>query len=78
MTGKAWAGMTPNQISGIRALPYIAENPDWWCMEILDCFQSWGTPCRCWATGAAPRSQDHSVEGGSLRRCIRVSHQPKL
>ena len=38
MTEKAWEELTPHQIRGIKAMPYIKANPQWKCIEILDGF----------------------------------------
>lgn len=38
MTEEAWVSMTPKLVEGYRNLPYIKENPQWWCLEIFDGF----------------------------------------
>ena len=38
MTEDCWERMTPKLVQGYRSLPYIKENPDWWCMEVFDGF----------------------------------------
>ncbi|KAL7528028.1 LOW QUALITY PROTEIN: hypothetical protein ACHAXR_004391, partial [Thalassiosira sp. AJA248-18] len=38
MTEEAWLSMTPKLVEGYRNLPYIKENPQWWCLEIFDGF----------------------------------------
>jgi hypothetical protein len=40
MTDEAWDRMTPKVIEGIRALPFIAENPEWFVLEVFDGFSS--------------------------------------
>ena len=39
MTEECWEKMTPKLVKGYRSLPYIKENPDWWCLEIFDGFR---------------------------------------
>jgi hypothetical protein len=38
MTEDAWLAMTPSLIAGINAMPYIADNPQWKKLEVLDGF----------------------------------------
>ena len=38
MTEAAWIEITPHQIRGIRQLPFIKANPQWWVLEIFDGF----------------------------------------
>lgn len=38
MTEEAWLKMTPSMIDGIRNMPVIKNNPDWWVLLILDGF----------------------------------------
>ena len=38
MTEECWERMTPKLVAGYRSLPYIKENPDWFCLEIFDRF----------------------------------------
>jgi hypothetical protein len=38
MTQDAWEEITPKMVEGIRSLPYIKENPQWFCLEIFDGF----------------------------------------
>ena len=39
MTTEAWEKMTPVLVSGYRKInKYVAANPQWWCLEILDGF----------------------------------------
>ena len=38
MTEQAWLEMAPSMIAGIRAMPVIVDNPDWWVLLILDGF----------------------------------------
>jgi hypothetical protein len=38
MTEKAWIAVTKKQIEGIRALPYVKNNPEWWALKVVDGF----------------------------------------
>mmetsp|Transcript_55081 Transcript_55081/g.125309 ORF Transcript_55081/g.125309 Transcript_55081/m.125309 type:complete len:312 (+) Transcript_55081:149-1084(+) len=33
MTEEAWVAMAEDQAKGIRAMPYICDNPDWWVVK---------------------------------------------
>ena len=36
MTDLAWEQMTPRHVAGIRSMPFVRDNPQWWTLEILD------------------------------------------
>ena len=36
MTEEAWLAMSPNIVRGMRAMPFIEWNPQWWVVEIFD------------------------------------------
>ena len=38
MTTSTWEEITPSIVSGLRAAPYVKENPQWWVLEIFDGF----------------------------------------
>ena len=38
MTEDCFVKMTPKLVDGYRKMPFIAENPDWWALEIFDGF----------------------------------------
>ena len=38
MTDNCCERMTPKLVEGYRLLPYIQENPHWWCLEVFDGF----------------------------------------
>ncbi|KAJ1447819.1 hypothetical protein M885DRAFT_175856 [Pelagophyceae sp. CCMP2097] len=38
MTEVAWVAMAKHQVAGIRAMPVICDNPDWWVPLIVDGF----------------------------------------
>lgn len=38
MTESAWDEIAPHMAKGIRASPYVAMNPDWWALKIVDGF----------------------------------------
>lgn len=38
MTEEAWIEMAPSIADGIRAMPVIVDNPDWWVVKIIDGF----------------------------------------
>jgi hypothetical protein len=38
MTEEAWVAIAPSQAAGIRAMAGIADNPEWWCLKIIDGF----------------------------------------
>ena len=40
MTTKTWLELLPDLIRGIRAMPVIVDNPDWWCALLVDGFNA--------------------------------------
>ena len=40
MTDEAWERMAPLAVEGIRSMPFIADNPQWWVLEVFDGFGS--------------------------------------
>ena len=38
MTEESWIKLTPSLCKGIRSMPIIVKNPQWWALEILDGF----------------------------------------
>jgi hypothetical protein len=38
MTEEAWLEITPNIIKGIRSMPSVRHNPQWWVLEVVDGF----------------------------------------
>jgi hypothetical protein len=38
MTEEAWLEMAPTIASGIRKMPIICDNPDWWVLKTIDGF----------------------------------------
>ena len=38
MTEDAWLEMAEETAAGIRAMPVICDNPDWWVVKIIDGF----------------------------------------
>jgi hypothetical protein len=38
MTEVAWETMTPVIVKGIRSMPHIRDNPQWWVIEVFDGF----------------------------------------
>jgi hypothetical protein len=38
MTEVAWETMTPVLVKGIRGMPVIHDNPQWWAIELFDGF----------------------------------------
>jgi hypothetical protein len=38
MTEEAWKRMTPSLVKGLRAMPIVEANPQWWMLEIFDGF----------------------------------------
>jgi hypothetical protein len=40
MTDKAWLEVTKKQVEGIRAMPVVCDNPDWWVLKVVDGFGS--------------------------------------
>ena len=38
MTEAAWIEIAPSMVRGIRAMPVICDNPDWWVVKIIDGF----------------------------------------
>ena len=38
MTEDAWLEMAEETAAGIRAMPVICDNPDWWVIKIIDGF----------------------------------------
>ena len=38
MTEEAWVEMAEATAEGIRAMPVICDNPDWWVVKIIDGF----------------------------------------
>ena len=38
MTKETWNEISKSIVPGIRAMPYIKANPDWWVLEIFDGF----------------------------------------
>lgn len=38
MTEEAWEAITPSIVKGIRSMPFIKDNPQWWVVEIFDGF----------------------------------------
>jgi hypothetical protein len=38
MTEAAWIEMSPSQVKGIRKMPVICDNPQWWALDIIDGF----------------------------------------
>ena len=40
MTEAAWLEMAPKMAKGIRAMPIVRKNPEWWCLKVLDGFEA--------------------------------------
>ncbi len=40
MTNDAWEEMAPNIVKGIRQMPVVRDNPQWWVLEVFDGFGS--------------------------------------
>ena len=40
MTEAAWLEMAPKMAKGIRAMPIVQKNPEWWCLKVLDGFEA--------------------------------------
>ncbi len=40
MTDEAWETMAPLATEGIRGMPFIKDNPQWWVLEVFDGFGS--------------------------------------
>ena len=38
MTEEAWVEIAPSIVYGIRQMPVIRDNPDWWVIHIVDGF----------------------------------------
>ena len=38
MAEKVWKEMTPKLVEGYRKIPVVQDNPNWWMVEIFDCF----------------------------------------
>jgi hypothetical protein len=38
MTEEAWVEMAPSMAGGIRKMPVISSNPDWWVVKVIDGF----------------------------------------
>ena len=36
VTNVAWSAMAESHCQGVRAMPFIKANPDWWVLEIFD------------------------------------------
>jgi hypothetical protein len=40
MTDKAWLEVLQSIVKGYRSMPYVADNPKWLMLELLDGFKS--------------------------------------
>jgi hypothetical protein len=38
VTEEAWTKMTPSLVRGLRSMPIVIDNPQWWMLEIFDGF----------------------------------------
>ena len=38
MTEESWLELSPLMSKGIRCMPFVQDNPQWWVLEILDGF----------------------------------------
>jgi hypothetical protein len=67
MTEEAWVELAPKMAAGIRAMPIIRDNPQWWVIKIIDGF---GPHTSSIDAMAEPRPRSVEAHRGSIEACI--------